>query len=103
MDMPDACLACNENFKKEPGFYFGAAYVSYALTVALWIACLVALMTFNAIGLIEFGFFENPMTFIITGVVTLVVLLPLIGRISRAIWINMFVKYDPSKSKRHQS
>lgn len=103
MDMPDHCPVCNENFKREPGFYFGAAYVSYGLTVALWIACLVALMTFNAIGLIEFGFFTHPLTFIITGVVTLVVLLPLIGRVSRAIWINMFVKYDPSKSERHSS
>ena len=39
-----------EDFEREPGFYFGAAYVSYALTVALWIALLVALMCFDTWG-----------------------------------------------------
>ncbi|MFT4682852.1 MAG: hypothetical protein ACJAU0_000774 [Flavobacteriales bacterium] len=103
MDMDDECPNCNEDYKREPGFYFGAAYVSYGLTVALWVACAVALMTFNAIGLIEYGFSTHPLTLIITGVVTLIVLLPLIARAARAIWIGTFVKYDPTKSKRHQS
>ncbi|MGB0196394.1 MAG: DUF983 domain-containing protein [Flavobacteriales bacterium] len=37
-EMPAKCPVCGEDFAREPGFYFGAAYVSYALTVALWIA-----------------------------------------------------------------
>ena len=49
---------------KEPGFYFGASYVSYALTVALWVAVVVALLTFDAIGLIEYGFLTHPVTFL---------------------------------------
>ena len=48
--MHSACESCGEDFAREPGFYFGAAYVSYALTVALWIAVLVALMCFEAGG-----------------------------------------------------
>ena len=36
--MPKACPNCWADFEREPGFYFGAAYVSYALTVALWVA-----------------------------------------------------------------
>lgn len=95
--MPSKCPHCAENFEREPGFYFGAAYVSYGLTVALWIACLVALITFDALGLIEFGFYTHPTTFIITGVVALIALLPPIYRLSRSIWIHFFVKYDPSK------
>ncbi len=91
--MGDACLHCGERFSREPGFYFGAAYVSYALTVALWVAVLVALLTFDALGLITFSFFTNPLTFIVSGVVTLVVLLPVVYRLSRSIWINFFVKY----------
>lgn len=92
-NMKKTCDHCGESFTREPGFYFGAAYVSYALTVALWVAVLVALMTFDAIGLISFGFFDNPLTFIITGVVSLVLLLPVLYRLSRSIWINFFVKY----------
>ena len=33
--MPPNCPICAEDFAREPGFYFGAAYVSYALTVGL--------------------------------------------------------------------
>lgn len=97
-EMKKSCDVCGESFTREPGFYFGAAYVSYALTVALWVAVLVALMTFDAIGLIDFSFFENPLTFIVSGVVSLAVLLPVIYRLSRSIWINFFVSYR-SKSE----
>ena len=95
--MHKVCSHCGEDFQKEPGYYFGAAYVSYGLTVALWIAILVALITFDAIGLIEYGFYSHPFTFLITGVVSLIVLLPVIYRLSRSIWINFFVKYDKTK------
>lgn len=98
--MHDKCEKCGESFSREPGFYFGAAYVSYALTVALWVACLVALYTFGAIGLIEFnGFFEHPTTFVVTGVAALIIFLPPIYRLSRSIWINFFVSYDAGKSR----
>ncbi len=97
--MPDNCKSCGTNFKREPGFYFGAAYVSYALTVALWVAVLVALITFDAIGLIEYAFLENPLTFLVTGVITLLILLPVIFRLSRSIWIHMFVKEKNTKEE----
>ena len=90
--MPDHCPNCGTSFKREPGFYFGAAYVSYGLTVALWIAVLVALITFDALGIIEYAFLENPLTFLITGVIALIALLPFIFRLSRSIWIHIFVK-----------
>lgn len=93
-EMHKSCSDCGESFTREPGFYFGAAYVSYGLTVALWVAVLVALHTFDLIGLIEFeGMFEQPTLFLVVGVVTLILLLPVLYRISRSIWINMFVKY----------
>lgn len=91
-DMNSKCTVCDEDFQREPGFYFGAAYVSYALTVALWVAVLVALTTFDAVGLIEFGFYTHVVTFLTAGITCLLVLLPLIYRISRSIWIRMFVK-----------
>ncbi len=92
-EMNKVCPHCSELFEKEPGFYYGAAYVSYALTVALWVAVFVALITFDALGLISFTFFDNPITFIVVGVVTLLILLPLIYRLSRSIWIHLFVGF----------
>ena len=87
------CAVCKEDFEREPGFYFGAAYVSYALTVALWVALYVALTVFDLIGLMEFSFFDDGILFLVTGVILLILLLPLIYRFSRVIWINFFVKY----------
>lgn len=79
---------------REPGFYFGAAYVSYGLTVALWIAVLVALMTFGKLGWIHFTrFLEQPKTYLISGIATLLILLPPLQRLSRSIWIHMFVRF----------
>ena len=92
--MHHSCAECGEDFEREPGFYFGAAYVSYALTVALWVAVLVALNCFDAWGYIEFGMFTHPGTFLWTGIGLLVALLPLIYRLSRSIWISMFTKSD---------
>lgn len=92
-EMNKKCPHCGEPFEREPGFYYGAAYVSYALTVALWIAVLVALIVFDAIGLIEYSFTENPILFLSLGIGLLLVLLPVLYRLSRAIWINFFVKY----------
>ncbi|MFT4678419.1 MAG: hypothetical protein ACI84C_000606 [Flavobacteriales bacterium] len=96
LKMHDECEHCGESFKREPGFYFGAAYVSYGLTVALWVAVFVALMCFDWWGLISFSFYENSNTFFLTGLVALIVALPILYRLSRAIWISTFVKYEGS-------
>jgi uncharacterized protein (DUF983 family) len=92
-EMNPRCSVCGEDFEREPGFYFGAAYVSYALTVALWVSLFVALTVFDLIGLIKFGFFDDGLLYFVLGIVLLVVLLPVLYRLSRAIWINFFVKY----------
>jgi hypothetical protein len=97
-DMPDNCPVCSEKFMPEPGFYFGAAYVSYGLTVALWVAIWVAMHTFGALGWIEFeGFLIHPELFLGVGVASLIVTLPPLWRLSRIIWIHMFVNYDLDK------
>ena len=91
-EMHHRCPQCGTDFLREPGFYFGAAYVNYGLTVALWVAVLVALYTFGAMGWIHFtGFTDQPKVFLCAGVVTLIVLLPPLQRLSRSIWIHMFV------------
>lgn len=85
--MHENCPSCNLKYEREPGFFYGAMYVSYALTVALWIA--VAVAFFVLFQKIE------PWWFLITGIVLLLILLPGIYRLSRAIWLMMFVPYEP--------
>ena len=94
-EMHKKCACCGESFTREPGYYFGAAYVSYALTIALWVGVFVALSVFDAIGLMSFSMSEDAILFIVTGVLLLLLLALPIYRLSRSAWIHMFVKYRP--------
>lgn len=85
-DMPENCPTCGQAFSLEPGFYFGAAYVSYALNVG-W---LITVFLFS-VFVLEVNFVH----FLIAAAVLLVLLTPVLFRLSRAIWINFFVSYDP--------
>ncbi|UPT66375.1 MAG: hypothetical protein M0D57_18195 [Sphingobacteriales bacterium JAD_PAG50586_3] len=47
-DMHQNCPKCGKSFSKEPGFYFGAMYVSYGLTsgiVIVFSQCLAGVLT----------------------------------------------------------
>ena len=81
----DRCPNCDRRLSLEPGFYYGAMYVSYALGVAhvvtFWVASLV-------LG-IEMEFWN----FIILVGVFLVLLTPLYYALSKIIWANMFFNF----------
>ena len=85
--MNKKCLVCNENFIREPGYYFGAAYVSYALTVAFGIVLYIALYTLFAIDTIPYLTIFSAL---------LIILMPVFFRLARIIWINLFVAYKGS-------
>ena len=87
LKMHEHCLHCHTKFKIEPSFFYGAMYVSYGVGVAFAVAAFVIAKLFIGADLIQ--------TFIaIVG--TMVVFMPIIMRWSRNIWINIFVKYDPT-------
>ena len=67
----------------EPSFFYGAMYVSYALTVGLAVAIFIISY---ALGLGLIGSF-------IAIFVILIALIPLTMRISRLLYINMFVHF----------
>lgn len=87
--MPDQCAHCGQAFHLEPSFYYGALYVSYGLQVALFAVVSVAIAVLYP---------EAPTSWYLIGVTLAALLLfPLIIRLSRSIWIHIFVKYDSSK------
>jgi hypothetical protein len=96
--MHKECPSCHANLVPETGFYFGAAYVSWALTVALWVSVLVALKVFDALGWIEFGFLTHPVTFLSSGMIATLILFPYLFRLSRSIWAFMFIKAEKANS-----
>lgn len=87
------CDKCGADLQPEPGFYFGAAYVSWGLTVATWITVLVTLQIMDILGWIEFSFFTHPVTFLLSGLLVSLVIFPYFFRLSRSIWAHLFIKY----------
>jgi len=91
--MNEKCPVCNQPTEIEVGFYYGTGYVSYALTVALSVATFVAWKVL--IGL-SFDIDDYRIFYWLgTNVLLLLVLQPLIMRLSRSLWLGWFVPYEP--------
>ena len=88
--MHERCSNCGTKYKIEPSFFYGSMYVSYAVGIAFAVAAFVIAFLFIGTSLVN--------TFIAI-VATMVVFMPVIIRLSRNIWINFFIKYDPPKVK----
>ncbi|MEM9868974.1 MAG: DUF983 domain-containing protein [Bacteroidota bacterium] len=88
--MHERCSHCGLKYKIEPSFFYGSMYVSYGVGVAFAVATFVIANLFIGLDLIN--------TFIAI-VLTLVVFMPVIIRLSRNIWINFFIKYEPQAVK----
>jgi len=83
--MHEKCSVCNLKYMIEPSFFYGAMYVTYGLTIAL------SIMTFMiAYGIFGFTFLNSTIAIAIT----VIAFIPITIRLSRAIWINLFISYD---------
>lgn len=91
MKMHEHCQNCGFQYKIEPNFFFGAMYVSYALSVAVGMGTFV---------ISHFGFGLDLLKSFAAIFVVLIGLMPVISRLSRNIYINMFVNYDKSLAKK---
>lgn len=87
----DQCSHCGTKYRMEPSFFYGSMYVSYAVGIAFAVAAFIVSYVF---------FNSSVMTSFISIVITLVVFMPVIMRLSRNIWINLFMSYD-KKLVRH--
>ena len=92
MDMHEKCSNCGTKYKIEPSFFYGAMYVSYGVGIAFAVAAFV----------ISFVFLKANINVVFASiVVTLIVFMPVIIRISRNIWINLFMHYDKNLAKKN--
>lgn len=90
VDMNEKCPVCNQRTEIEPGFYYGTSYVSYALGVAFTVAVFVAWYV-----LIGFSIDDNRVFWCMgTAIAGLIILQPVLMRLSRSLWLSWFVKYD---------
>ena len=80
------CSHCQFKFEKEPGYFFGAMYVNYGLTVAQSIATYV---------IAQFFFTETFDLRIIPIIAVVIIAMASFNiRLSRLLWIYMFKNYS---------
>lgn len=91
LKMNETCSHCGTRYKIEPSFFYGAMYVSYGVGIAFAAAAFV--ISYLILGAsINIAF--------ISIVATMVGFLPVILRLSRNIWINLFMSYDKELVKK---
>jgi uncharacterized protein (DUF983 family) len=86
--MYEKCPKCNEAFNREIGFYYGAMYVSYGVNIAIGVAVFIIMVLILNVELL---------TYLISFFVIVTALFPWVMRVSRLIYINIFVNFDPTK------
>lgn len=90
--MNKECSECGLKTEPEPGFYFGAMYISYGLSVGVFLTnFLLFAILFPISGIL----------FIILNTLLLLLLWPLIFRLARTIYLGFFVRFDPKAEKKH--
>ncbi len=88
-DMPKSCPKCGQDFEPEPGFYFGAMFISYIFTgffclgFTMFLHWVVGWSTAASFGAL---------------IAVCAILFVYIFRLARSIWININIKYDPKKA-----
>ncbi|HSC38194.1 MAG TPA: DUF983 domain-containing protein [Chitinophagaceae bacterium] len=89
--MKPKCPVCGQPTEIEVGFYYGTAYVSYAISVAVCVASFIAWWVIIGVSLEDNRFFW----WLGSNAVLLVVIQPPLMRLSRTLWLSWFVSYDP--------
>jgi len=90
LKMNKICPVCSQPLDIEVGFYFGAGYVSYALTVAFSAVTFILWLRF--IGLNDE---TNLFYWLVINAALMLSVQPWLMRVSRTGWLAFFVKYDP--------
>lgn len=98
MDMPERCPVCNQKFELEVGFYYGTGYVSYALSIAVFVANLVWYKLIFGIS-----FDDNSLYYyLITSIAIVIAIQPWLMRWSRSLYLSMFVKYGQGNTMKSE-
>jgi len=83
--MNPTCSHCHTRYELEPSFFYGAMYVSYGVSIAFGVAFFV---------IAYFILQTTAKTAMIILIIGIISLMPVIARLSRNIYINLFIHYD---------
>jgi len=90
--MNASCECCGEVYEKEPGGFYGAMYVSYALMAGWFI------VTYSVDSFFVHAEIWQYLVFVVS---TMVIFMPLTFRISRLLWLNFFIRYQKNTCRQN--
>jgi len=94
LEMPYACGTCGQRYEPEPGYYFGAMFISYGISCLLLLPIALLLNIYTSL----------TVNGIMAAVIVLgAVLFIRILRLSRSVWIHIMIAYDPRAEQRYQT
>ena len=91
LNMHDSCDHCGQRFTPEPGYYFGAMFISYIWTG--WSCLFIVGFCMIVLGWSVYASFA-----LLLAITVLTFFW--IARISRSMYIHMDVRYDPNKTQK---
>lgn len=83
----ETCSNCGLKYMIEPSFFYGAMYVSYAITVAMAVAVFVICRLLDL----------SLLTALISILAALILANPFVMRVSRLLYINLFIGFKPEE------
>lgn len=87
------CSHCHTKYRLEPSFFYGSMYISYGVGIAFAIAAFV----------VSYLILDASINVAFLSIIgTLVVFGPIIMRLSRNIWINLFIHFDKTIAKKQE-
>jgi uncharacterized protein (DUF983 family) len=95
-DMPSHCSECNLRYAREPGFFDGSMYISYAFSVAI--------MLTSGVATYVIGNDPDAWVYITVVAVAILFFFRFTFRYSRTLMLHLFggIKYEPESIERHQ-
>lgn len=91
MEMNKECPCCGQRLMFEPGFFLGSAFFSYFINAVLLIGAALVLY---------YSDMDVTVGIVVASVIAIVFgLLPITLRLSKSMWIHIFVKYEGPSSK----
>lgn len=89
--MHDHCPACGQRTELEIGFWYGTGYVSYVLSVLFSMFTLALYWLIIGITWRDNSIFH----WLIINTILLALSMPVLMRLSRTVYLNFYVGYDP--------
>lgn len=91
----EKCSHCELQYEREPGFFYGAMYVGYGLSIAIMVSCWVATLVLAP----EAGA-GLKIAVILSGIFLFI---PYNYWLARLIWLNLFYHYQAPEERSKES